>query len=92
MLLVLVAGVVLERHLQRVAVNHKIPIRKKDPTIADLNDPLKKKGVYAVPMWRKIQLLADIRNDCAHQKTSEPTDEQVDELIAGVNSVIKSVF
>ena len=86
------AGVVLERHLQRVAVNHKIPLPKKDPTIADLNDPLKKKGVYAVPMWRKIQLLADIRNDCAHQKTSEPTDEQVDELIAGVNSVIKSVF
>ena len=43
-------------------------------------------------IWRKIQLLADIRNDCAHQKTSEPTDEQVDELIAGVNSVIKSVF
>ena len=39
-----VAGVVLERHLQRVAVNHKIPIRKKDPTIADLNDPLKQKG------------------------------------------------
>ena len=87
-----VAGVVLERHLQRVAVNHKIPIRKQDPTIADLNDPLKQKGVYDVPMWRKIQLLADIRNLCTHKKTSEPTDEQVDELIAGVNSVIKSVF
>ena len=86
------AGVVLERHLQRVAVNHKIPIRKKDPTIADLNDPLKQKEVYDVKIWRKIQLLADIRNDCAHQKTSQPTDEQVDELIAGVNSVIKSVF
>ena len=86
------AGVVLERHLQRVAVNHKIPIRKKAPTIAELNDPLKQKEVYDVKIWRKIQLLADIRNDCAHQKTSEPTDEQVDELIAGVNSVIKSVF
>ena len=29
---------------------------------------------------------------CTHKKTSEPTDEQVDELIAGVNSVIKNVF
>ena len=63
-----VAGVVLERHLQRVAVNHKIPIRKKAPTISALNDPLKQKEVYDVKIWRKIQLLADIRNDCAHQK------------------------
>ncbi|MCY3954465.1 MAG: hypothetical protein OXF47_00560 [Nitrospira sp.] len=86
------AGVVLERHLQRVAENHKIGIRKKDPTISDLNDPLKKKNVYEVTMWRKIQLLADIRNRCTHKKSLEPTDEQVDELLTGVNSVIKSVF
>jgi len=86
------AGVVLERHLQRAATNHGISIRKKAPTISDLNDPLKQKGVYDVPMWRKIQLLADIRNLCSHQKAVEPTDEQVEELIAGVNSVIKSVF
>ena len=62
------AGVVLERHLQRTATNHGISIRKKAPTISDLNDPLKQKGVYDVPMWRKIQLLADIRNLCSHQK------------------------
>jgi len=86
------AGVVLERHLQRAAANHKIPIRKASPTIADLNDPLKQAGVYELPMWRKIQLLADLRNLCSHQKADEPTGEQVDELIAGVNSVIKSVF
>lgn len=86
------AGVVLERHLQRVAMNHKIATRKKNPTISDLNDPLKAKNVYDLKVWRKIQLLADIRNDCTHQKDSEPTDEQVDELLAGVNSVIKSVF
>ncbi|NOZ14251.1 MAG: hypothetical protein GXO69_11535 [Acidobacteria bacterium] len=86
------AGVVLERHLQRVLQNHNISIRKKSPTISDLNDPLKKAGVYDVPTWRKIQLLGDIRNLCSHQKTVEPTDEQVEELISGVNSVIKSVF
>ena len=86
------AGVVLERHLQRTALNHKIAIRKKSPTISDLNDPLKQASVYDVPIWRKIQLLADLRNLCSHQKESEPTDDQVDELISGVNSVIKSVF
>ena len=86
------AGVVLERHLQRVAVNHRISIGKKNPTISDMNDPLKNSGVYDTPVWRKIQLLGDIRNLCGHQKSTEPTEEQVDELISGVNSVIKSVF
>ena len=86
------AGVVLERHLQRVVQNHRISIRKRSPSISDLNDPLKNAGVYDVPTWRKIQLLADIRNLCAHQKNREPTDDEVDELISGVNSVIKSIF
>jgi hypothetical protein len=43
------AGVVLERHLQRVAVNHEVKITKRDPTIGDLNDPLKQANVYDVP-------------------------------------------
>ena len=86
------AGVVLERHLQRVVQNHRISMRKKSPSISDLNDPLKNAGVYDVPTWRKIQLLADIRNLCAHQKNREPTDDELDELISGVNSVIKSIF
>ena len=86
------AGVILEGHLQRVAANHKLTIPKRDPTIADLNDPLKQGGVYDTPTWRKIQFLGDIRNLCSHQKSSEPTKEQVLELIAGVNSVVDTVI
>lgn len=86
------AGVILEGHLQRVTQNHNITIRKKTPTIADLNDPLKNAGVYDNPAWRKIQLLADIRNLCSHKKSREPTDAEVVELISGVNTVIKSIF
>jgi len=86
------AGVVLERHLQRIAKHHKIQIRKKNPTITNLNDPMKEAKVYDMPTWRKIQLLADIRNLCSHQKGSDPTKEQVKELISGVNTIIKSVF
>lgn len=82
----------LERHLQRTANNHNIKITKKNPTISDLNDPLKKESVYDTPIWRKIQLLADIRNICTHNKQREPTKEEVEELIQGTNSVIKTVF
>ncbi|MDE0554538.1 MAG: hypothetical protein OXI24_10010 [Candidatus Poribacteria bacterium] len=86
------AGVILEGHLQRVTQNHNITIRKKSPTIADLNDPLKSAGVYDNPTWRKIQLLADIRNLCSHKKSREPTNDEVVNLISGVNWVIKSIF
>lgn len=86
------AGVVLEGHLQRVTQNYNITIRKKTPTIVDLNDPLKSAGVYDNPTWRKIQLLADIRNLCSQKKSREPTDDEVIELISGVNWVIKSIF
>ena len=86
------AGVILESHLQRVSQNHNILIRKKEPTIGDLNDPLKNKGIYDNPTWRKIQYCADIRNLCSHKKSREPTDDEVVELISGVNWVIKSIF
>lgn len=86
------AGVILEGHLQRVVQNHNISIRKKSPTIADLNNPLKNAGIYGNPTWRKIQYLADIRNLCSHKKSQEPTDDEVKDLISGVNWVIKNIF
>jgi hypothetical protein len=86
------AGVILERHLQRVAANHKIQIKKANPTIGDLNDPLKADGVYDVPVWRKIQYLGDIRNLCSHSKGAEPGREQVEEMLRGVNQVVKTIF
>ena len=67
------SGVVIENHLQKVAKNHGITIRKKNPTISDLNDPLKNEGVLDTPTWRKIAYLADIRNICSHKKDVEPT-------------------
>ena len=86
------AGVVIERHLQRVAKNHGITIRKKNPTISDLNDLLKSGNIYDTPTWRKIQYLADLRNICSHNKNTEPTKEQVFELIEGANQIVKTIF
>jgi hypothetical protein len=85
------SGVVLERHLQRVAESRNVAVKKKNPTISDLNDPLRDAGVYGLVVWRKIQYLTDIRNLCSHQKDVEPTGQQVVELIDGVNSVVKTV-
>lgn len=87
-----VAGVVLEKHLLEVCLNHNIKISKKHPTIADLNDALKNSDVIETPQWRFHQHLADIRNLCDHNKQKEPTTEQVSDLIEGVSKVSKTVF
>lgn len=85
-------GVLIEGHLQKVALAHDVKIAKKNPTVSDLNDPLKNAGVIDTPTWRKITYLADIRNLCSHKKDVEPTKEQVEELIQGAEWLTKNVF
>ena len=86
------AGVVLERHLKEVCGNHNVTIRKKNPQISDLNDALKGAAVIDTPQWRSIQHLGDLRNLCAHDKESEPTTDQINDLLAGVANVTKTIF
>jgi hypothetical protein len=85
------AGVVVERHLQRVAKAHHVTITKKNPTIADLNDPLRNASIYDTAVWRRIQYIADIRNLCSHMKDREPTPDEVRDLLAGANWVVKNI-
>ncbi len=87
-----VAGVVLEKHLGQVAQNHNITIRKKNPSISDFNDLLKNDDVLDTPAWRQIQRLGDIRNLCDHSKDREPTKDEVQELISGVEKFTKTLF
>jgi hypothetical protein len=86
------AGVVLERHLTQVCDNHGVKVGKKAPGISDLNNALKDANVIDVPLWRFVQHLADIRNLCDHSKKAEPTVDQVDDLVAGVMKVTKTLF
>ncbi|MPZ59401.1 MAG: hypothetical protein GEU91_23545 [Rhizobiales bacterium] len=87
-----IAGVVLESHLAAVSKRHNITLRKKDPTISDLNDALKNASVTETPTWRFIQHLGDLRNKCDHKKPTEPTKDDVRELIEGVRKITKTVL
>lgn len=87
-----IAGVVLEKHLAQVLANHNLKLAKKNPTISDFNESLKSSSVYETPTWRKIQHLGDIRNLCDHSKGKDPKKDEVDELIDGVDSIIKTVY
>lgn len=86
-----IAGVALEGHLVSVAEQHKL-IVPKDPSISKLNDLLKKSEVLDTPNWRFVQRLGDLRNQCDHKKDSEPSKEDIHELIEGVRKIIKTIF
>ena len=87
-----IAGVVLEKHLGHICENHGIKSRKKHPSISDYNQALKDGDVIDLPKWRFIQHLGDLRNLCDHKKEREPTKDDVDELIEGVDNIIKTIF
>jgi len=75
-----------------ICESHNLKTRKKKPTISDFNDLLKKGTAIDTPMWRMIQRLGDLRNLAAHNDERDPTADEIDELIAGVAKVTKTVF
>ena len=85
------AGVVLEGHLKDIAMKKNVSPSKKNPSISDFNESLKNADLIEIKDWRFIQHLADIRNLCDHKKTREPERNEIDDLIAGVDKVIKIV-
>ena len=87
-----IAGVILESYLSSVTRNHSLTLSKRNPTLSDFNEILKNNNVIDTTVWRKISYLSDIRNTCAHKKDVDPTKEQVEDLIVGVNWVTKNVF
>ncbi len=87
-----VSGVVLERHLMQVCDSHNLSTKKKNPSISDFIECLKRSNVIETPQWRSIQFLADIRNKCDHSKKDEPTAEEVKKLIQGTAEINKTLF
>lgn len=87
-----ICGVVLEKHLKSVAVSHGLKITKKTPTINDLNELLKSNDIIDVAQWRHLQFLGDLRNMCDHDKRMEPTKSNLEDLVSGVQKVLKTVY
>ena len=83
---------VLESHLAKVCQNHGVTASKKNPAISDFNELLKKADIFDVLTWRWVQHLGDIRNQCCHSKDRDPTPDEVQELIDGVDKAIKTII
>lgn len=87
----MIAGVVLESHLKTICDRHKIGYGKNS-TISKYNDLLKANNIIETPDWRFIGMLGDYRNECSHAKSETIPKENVEELINGVQKIIKKVY
>jgi len=87
-----ILGVLLEKHLHEICIDHNISGLKKNACLSDYNEALKKENIIDVIAWRSIQRLADIRNLCDHKKEREPSPEDIVEMIIGTERIIKSIF
>jgi hypothetical protein len=84
------AGVILERHLKNLLRKHTPPIKYSEKAGLGKLNGLCKDSVYDLVSWRKAQHLADLRHLCTHDKTREPTRDEIEELINGVSAILKS--
>ena len=90
-----IAGVVLERHLNAVIGFHEFKMSKESPGIKDYAQKLEDEGVIDFQTCRLIQSLGNSCDLCCNAKgpkKEDPKKEDVEELIAGVDRIIKTVF
>ncbi|MGA2200340.1 MAG: hypothetical protein ABSG40_00130 [Terriglobales bacterium] len=83
-----VVGSVLEAHLRKLCDKHGIAVVKADgttPKTADaLNAELAAAGIYSKLDQKSVTAWLDLRNNAAHGKYKEYTDEQVAVMLQGV--------
>ena len=87
-----IAGVVLEKHLNAVVGSHELKVSKNSPGINDYAQKLKDEGVIDFQTCRFIQRLGNLRDLCYDTKGPAIKKEDVEELIVGVDRIIKTVF
>ncbi|MCX7192241.1 MAG: hypothetical protein NTY60_01205 [Proteobacteria bacterium] len=83
-------GGVLEEHLRQLCLKHDLAVDdvKEDRVVAKksdrLNADLAKAEVYSKLDQKQITAWLDLRNNAAHGKYGEYTDQQVKQLLSGV--------
>lgn len=86
-----VAGVALESHLKTVCKNHGIKIKTKD-TLSKFIEYLRTSQIVDFRQERKLLVLCDTRNLCAHKSDKEPTEEEVTRLIFETKNVLIDII
>lgn len=86
-----ICGIVLERHLGQLCNKYMLKVPKKNMTIKDYNDLLKKLDIYSFETWRFIQHLEELWTLSCRNKKEMPTTAEANDLIDGTQKIIKTV-
>jgi hypothetical protein len=87
-----VAGMVLEGYLRRLIRRHQAKLQKSPARIRDMDQALRKAGVFDAQLWAQVSWLGDIAERCTRDGFAEPTPLQVRDLVDGVDWIVKHVF
>ena len=79
-----IAGTTLEEHLRKLCQKHRVAANKKASVI---NDALVKQAIYPLGEGRLTQGWLDIRNDCAHNLSTQYDKVQIQQMIEGIGRV-----
>ena len=74
------AGVILEKHLKRVCINHSIT-GMEEKTLNPIISILYTNSIIDLTVKKNLEYLSDIRNKCDHSTQKEPTEIEVNSLI-----------
>lgn len=81
--------VILETSIKKLCDNNKITYRKKEK-LNSLSNKLRKRGLLNLPEWRQIQAWTDIGNSAAHGKFSDYTEDDVKNMLNGIENFIET--
>lgn len=89
----IVAGVVLEQHLKSICNTQGFTIKEKNPSISH----------YKITLWDENKYITAnqsddlikfgrLRNDCGHDRVEEPTKDDIQNLINGVDNIRNTIL
>jgi hypothetical protein len=88
-----VAGVVLEQHLKSVCNTQGFVVKLKHPVIENYRQTLYDENKYITPAQStQLTYLGQLRNKCGHNKTEEPTKDDIQNLINGVDNIRNTIL
>ena len=89
-----IGRVVIEKHLKTVVENKAIEVKSrfKDPGLSDYITALRTGNIIHEPEKKKLEYLKEIGNKCAHEKESDPTSAEIEELLDGARWCIANIF
>ncbi|MGN8070135.1 hypothetical protein [Mucilaginibacter sp. 22184] len=87
-----ICSAIIQQHMETLLVKYGLKLAKKSPGLKDYNEILQKAEVYDFGTGRQIQYLIDLRDLCVKTTKKAPTITDIEELLAGTEKVIKTIY